>query len=211
MKQKANLIKPKKFKFVLNQTYTHKDQSKIAMRSIVSLIRSLFNSKPSAYQGISNEPTHSANVRSLSAATEIFQDHIHPPFNYSHLSPKQAQRLLLKRKKEDGFIDHSTYAGLMDALHVNQNETINSELHQLNDEELKNWYTLKKKAKQWVTYSVAQYISSRLKPAHESLLIHQMNGVGKNKIKKWVDEKRKSGYFFSDKAYQKAIEIYLGK
>lgn len=196
---------------MLNQTYTHKDQSKIAMRSIVSLIRSLFNSKPSAYQGTSNETILNANERSLSVAQEIFKDQIHPPFDYSHLSPKQAQRLLQKRKKEDGFVDHSTYAGLMDALHVYQNETINTELHQLSNEELKNLYSQKKKSKEWITYSVEQYISSRLKPVHEPLLIDQMNEIGKNKIKKWVEEKKKSGYFFSEKAYQKAIDIYLGK
>lgn len=179
------------------------------MRSIVSLIRSLFNSKPSNSKGHSKDSTFKESVRSLDKAQEIFRDQETKPFDYSHLSRKQAQRLLAKRKKEDGFIDYSTYSGLKDALNAHSDKAIENELGKLNNGELQNWYIQKKKAKQWVTFSTKEFIASRLKPAHESDLIDQMNSINKKRIKKWVDEKKKAGYFFSDKAYQKAIDIYL--
>ncbi len=181
------------------------------MRSILSLIRSIFNSKSSGFKGSSKKSTVKESERSLSKAQEIFKDQEMRPFDYSKLSRKQAQRLLSKRKKEDGFVDYSTYAGLKDALNAHSNRAIENDLGKLNDEQIKNWYIQKKKAKQWVTHPVKELIASRLKPAHESYLIAKMSDINKDRIKKWVDEKKKSGYFFSDKAYQKAIDIYLSK
>jgi hypothetical protein len=191
------------------------------MRSIVSLLSSLFNPKNKKnrvnnFNTKKNSFNDSTNAQylgvlkdPLTEAQEFFRDQENNPFDYSHLSERQAKRLLHKLKKETGNIDQSTYSGLMDVMHKDQQQLLNSELSALNDEDLKKWHLRQKKSGHWISTPVLKYISIRLKPVHEKYLLDKIENIAKNQVMGWVDARKKDGYFFSDQVYKKGLDIYL--
>lgn len=130
--------------------------------------------------------------------------------DYSYLTPGQA-RYELKSLKELGYVEWETYTGLMDAIAAGKDEKYLQIVEDRTPEEVEKWFNKNVSNDIKMSTDVWIEVGNKLAPYHEESLISEMYNTTEKTIKMFVSGRKRAGYFFSEKAYKIANDIYYNR
>ncbi len=131
--------------------------------------------------------------------------------DFSYLTPGQARHELRKRKEEEGYIDNDVYYGLMDVIASEKDEKYLKIVEEKSHQEVERWFRKNIENSIKMSTNVWMAVGEKLAPVHEDYLISEMYNRTSNTIESFVRNRKPEGYFFSEKAYKVANDIYYNR
>lgn len=174
---------------------------------------------------ISSHSTHSDNTSTCNVLTKEHTKIEHKPKNeaiffnewntdritdFSYLTPSQAKYELKKRKEYGEFLDEEDYYGLIEVIASEKDEKYFDKIVSMTPEETSKWFNNNYDRGIKMSTLIWKVVARKVAPLHEEYLIEKMKHKTSKGIVSFVSCRKKEGYFFSEKAYQMANDIYYG-
>lgn len=130
--------------------------------------------------------------------------------NYIHfksLTPEEADLILYYSRANGTFLEKEIYIGLKDCMDSKRDSIW---INALKNTDPSNYKELVDKARaQYLSTNVWLKFQEVIAPFHEEYLLAEIESTAPSGIDKWIRLKKSEGYFFTDNAYQKAMEKRL--
>jgi hypothetical protein len=177
-------------------------------------ISDLFSSKENLSPAIKEEPKATEKVKEIKPEIDlsIYEDNFGKFDMYSYMEPDEAKKELKRAKAEGQYLSNEEYFSLMDVIAGEKDDEYLDKIFALKDPaKVEAWFVKMKDNGKWLSSNVYAEISKILAPYHEEKILTELDNVTKGRADGYVTSKKKDGFFFTQKAYEKALAIKKGE
>lgn len=171
------------------------------------------NEEKSVYQILPDTPSVSSTT--ITDQTTLFDIYLKDNWgefeDYSYLTPSQARHELRKRKEDEGYVPWEEYIGYIEVIASEKDDKYLDIIQSKTPEELEQWFHKNIRNDVKMSQLIWKEVSKILAPIHEAYLLDKMEHCSERSIESFVKNRKSEGYFFSQKAYDIANDIYYGR
>lgn len=143
----------------------------------------------------------------------IYEDHFFDWQNpeFEDFQPEDARDYIKEAREEDEYIDGEDYRSLMDIINSEKDSHYLKVIDDKTPQQVLNWFHSNLENERHMSSYIWSVVGATVAPIQEAELLEKLDAVTPGRADGWVRARKKEGYFFTQKVYDKALAIRKGE